>query len=234
MACKLAIGVAFILLTLLSLHKPFPVLINWMLLCLELALTYLLTVMAAGVASGWQRAADMRRLADSLAKERSVTHPGTIVAAEAAGLVSLPPAPWFDHVSANDPFGSSAVQTYLRSLGSAYAELVAILSKQSDSAAAALRYHARKQLLTTYLDAATLALNAIAFLGYGVFPITYFIPQATVTGWAPSWPGHDSAQFWGNLAGDMAWTIEAVLLLVVPVAINLALGAAPSSKAKNE
>ena len=35
----------------------------------------------------------------------------------------------------------------------------------------------------------------------------------------PFWPGHDAAQFWGNLAGDVAWTVEAAVMLVVPALI---------------
>ena len=234
MVCKLIIGNAFVFLTLSSLHKPYPVHIQWMLLCLTLALSYLLTVMAAGVSSGWQRAADMRRLADSIAKGSRVAHPASVSTVAAAGVISLPDAPWFEAVKVDDPFGTNAVRSYVSELNTAHTSFMGNLSKLSDSVVESLNYHSRKQWLTTYLDATTFTLNAIAFVGYGMFPVTYFIPEATLSTWAPAWPGHDAAQFWGNLAGDVAWTIEAALLIVVPMVINTMLGAAPTSKSKKE
>ena len=39
--------------------------------------------------------------------------------------------------------------------------------------------------------------------------------QATL----PLWPGADSAQWWGNFAGDFMWTIEPILVLTVPPVI---------------
>ena len=234
MLCKAIIGTAFVLLTLLSLHVPYPALINWMLLMLELALSYLLTVMAAGVVSGWQLAADMRRLAQSFeSRMGDKAHPAVLPLLSAAGVISMPTAPWFKSVKPNDPFGANAVQVYIKSLEAVHGDFLSSLPKQNESIASSLFYHSRKQMYMTALDATTFALNAIAFLGYGMFPITYFIPQATLTGWAPAWPGHDTAQFWGNLAGDAAWTVEAALVLTVPILVGSLLGAAPS-KVKKE
>ena len=38
----------------------------------------------------------------------------------------------------------------------------------------------------------------------------------------PMWPGHSSIQYYGNLAGDAAWTAEAAIMLVVPILIESA------------
>lgn len=71
-----------------------------------------------------------------------------------------------------------------------------------------------------------LLLNVIAFIGYGFIPITYFVPEEYVLDtklhtplglfdmrtW---WPGHDMALWAGNLAGDVAWTVEPALVLAV-------------------
>mmetsp|Transcript_11835 Transcript_11835/g.35381 ORF Transcript_11835/g.35381 Transcript_11835/m.35381 type:complete len:219 (+) Transcript_11835:1127-1783(+) len=58
-----------------------------------------------------------------------------------------------------------------------------------------------------------LALNAVAFLGYGFFPVTFFCADPSLKQWVPAWPGADAAQYWGNLAGDAAWTVESALLM---------------------
>ena len=54
--------------------------------------------------------------------------------------------------------------------------------------------------------------------------------EAALKGILPVWPGHDAAQFWGNLAGDVAWTVEAALMLVVPAMIKQAVAQKPKSE----
>ena len=41
--------------------------------------------------------------------------------------------------------------------------------------------------------------------------------EASLAAVAPFWPGHDAAMWLGNFMGDVAWTIEPLLLLLVPL-----------------
>ena len=68
---------------------------------------------------------------------------------------------------------------------------------------------------------------------YGMFPVTYFNADASLKAWVPIWPGRDAAQYWGNLAGDFAWTVEPTLLIAVPFLIERAVASAASAAKKN-
>ena len=66
------------------------------------------------------------------------------------------------------------------------------------------RFH-RDQASSVRLNEVVFLLNLVAFFGYLVFPMTYFGPfQRNAT-----------LEWTGNFAGDLAWTLEPALLLVV-------------------
>ncbi|KAH8061506.1 hypothetical protein JL722_4134 [Aureococcus anophagefferens] len=62
------------------------------------------------------------------------------------------------------------------------------------------------------LDVRVWVLNCVAFCGYAVFPLTYFGPFARD-------PFHE---WFGNFAGDLAWTVEPALVLLAASAAKTA------------
>ena len=149
---------------------------------------------------------------------------------------SLPPAPWnATDQPASDPFGVNATSAHVKAVAKLEAKCEAKLRSAGTRAevAADLRAQSTSTLYQTALDAVLTALNGLAFSGYAMFPLTYFVQEERLVQLVPGWPGHDTAQFWGNLAGDAAWTVEAALVLTVPILVGSLLGAAPS-KVKKE
>jgi hypothetical protein len=84
---------------------------------------------------------------------------------------------------------------------------------------------ARTALIQAAVDIVILLLNVVAFFGYGILPVVYFFPDALPVPllqypWPDWWIGHDNAAWWGNIAGDVAWTLEpAILLFVAPLLV---------------
>jgi len=237
MFCKMLIGGAFITLCLSSLHKPFPAVINWAVLLLEFALVYLLTVMLGGVMSGRQRAGDAKRLATALETKdfKPLQSPAAMPLLKlAAGQVqggnsgSLPETPWSSSPPATDPFGVESTKTYLQALTKHETDLRALAVKAGtrEALSAALASASQAQAYNTALDFVAMLCNSVAWCGYGVFPLTYFNTDANLKAYIPIWPGRDFAQYWGNLAGDAAWTVEPLLLIVVPSLIESAVAKA--------
>jgi len=237
MFCKMLIGGAFITLCLSSLHKPFPAVINWAVLLLEFALVYLLTVMLGGVMSGRQRAGDAKRLATALETKdfKPLQSPAAMPLLKlAAGQVqggnsgSLPETPWSSSPPATDPFGVESTKTYLQALTKHETDLRALAVKAGtrEALSAALASASQAQAYNTALDFVAMLCNSVAWCGYGMFPLTYFNTDANLKAYIPIWPGRDFAQYWGNLAGDAAWTVEPLLLIVVPSLIESAVAKA--------
>lgn len=240
MVCKLAIGTAFILLTLASVGHAYMAAINWVLLLLELALVYLLTVMAAGVAKGRQTASDLSRLSAALYEDGrgsavQLVAPAAIELIGPACGSPLPAPPFSAPLAVSDPFGIGAAAEYVKALAKvegAVRTAVRRATSERERLAAELAVKAREQYEASALDAAVLLLNFIAFCGYGMFPVTYFGPkEESLSALLPAWPGHSTAQYYGNLAGDGAWTVEAALVLIVP---RLLAATRPAPKAKAE
>ncbi|EGB10227.1 hypothetical protein AURANDRAFT_71236 [Aureococcus anophagefferens] len=100
----------------------------------------------------------------------------------------------------------------------AYAEAVcdAGLGGSGDLAAeatlAALLAFAERGKADYDLDVRVWVLNCVAFCGYAVFPLTYFGPFARD-------PFHE---WFGNFAGDLAWTVEPALVLLAASAAKTA------------
>ena len=138
----------------------------------------------------------------------------------------MPTPPWASPLPPNDPFGLTATAGYVKELAALEADCaykVKVWKKQKREAVAAeLSAASSTGYQNAVLDAVVLTLNAIAFLGYGAFPITYFTSEVGCKAVIPMWPGHSSIQYYGNLAGDAAWTAEAAIMLVVPMLIESA------------
>lgn len=64
---------------------------------------------------------------------------------------------------------------------------------------------AQRERDTCFVDGIVLGLNCIAFLGYLVFPATYFGP----------FKRDPDLEWLGNFAGDLAWTLEPALIILV-------------------
>jgi hypothetical protein len=69
------------------------------------------------------------------------------------------------------------------------------------------------------------ALNAVAWYGYLVAALTFYVDESTephLFKAAKLFLSHRDADHWGNLAGDLAWTLEPlVIILLVPLVERL-------------
>lgn len=68
------------------------------------------------------------------------------------------------------------------------------------------------------LEAVLFGLNLIAWYGYLIAALTFYIPEHSQPSWfatAKLSLSHSDADFWGNFSGDLAWTVEPLLLLFV-------------------
>lgn len=117
-----------------------------------------------------------------------------------------------------------------RYLGNAYChevlrfrrELIARLTESPAEMADCLRANAVGDNLRGSLEVVYIVLNVIAWIGYAIFPLTWFYPDSNAFAHALApycnWPGHALAEWLGNFVGDLAWTVEpALVFLVLPV-----------------
>lgn len=72
----------------------------------------------------------------------------------------------------------------------------------------------QKSLSGCRVDRAVIALNWGAFVGYFQLLVTFYSQERTVQ-WATGglWPGHGTMAKFGNMLGDVCWTIESLLIL---------------------
>jgi hypothetical protein len=98
-----------------------------------------------------------------------------------------------------------------------------------------LHVASRRSFAEATVGFVVLALNALAGYGYLMAIFAFFFPNAYATASTPSKDTiahslarsvmlnlpHSSADWWGNLLGDMAWTIEPLVCLVKPALISL-------------
>jgi len=239
--CDLTIGCAFITLFLDSLHISLGVYIQWALVCMELALLYVLTVIAAGAIEERERAAGMHRLSLALqAGEVPLDSPAILpLALNATHVVTgklpseLPTAPWKDgKLKQSDPLGTVAATEYVKELDDLQAALVKEIKANKTAVADELMVQAFRHRWQARLSWSVFVLNAIAFVGYAVFPVTFLAPsEKRLTSVIPFWPGNAAAEWIGNFAGDVAWTIEPFILLACPPLIAFTCN---SAKAKSK
>jgi hypothetical protein len=77
-------------------------------------------------------------------------------------------------------------------------------------------------------------LNTVAWYGYGMCIVVYYWPKVLQQ---PDWIrilllyfDNDDADWYGNFAGDLMWTVEPMIILSSPILINLFLRRRPSSQ----
>ena len=81
-----------------------------------------------------------------------------------------------------------------------------------------LEYLSAQMMNQGMLEAVLFVLNLIAWYGYLVAALTFYIPESSQPSWFTAAKlsfSHRDADFWGNFLGDLAWTIEPMLLLFV-------------------
>lgn len=230
--CDMIIGSAFTFLFLDSMHISMPICIQWALIAMELALLYILTVIADGAIRERTRAADMQRLALALqAGDAPLDSPAVLPLAlnathSALGTLSAEPptAPWkTTQLEVADPLGTLAVTQYITSLDNLQASLEKEIKANKAKVAQELLIQSFRHRWQARLSWAVFLLNAIAFLGYAVFPVTFLAPSEKALQYLfPFWHSNSAAEWHGNFAGDVAWTIEPFLLLLCPVLIERA------------
>mmetsp|Transcript_23806 Transcript_23806/g.74488 ORF Transcript_23806/g.74488 Transcript_23806/m.74488 type:complete len:335 (-) Transcript_23806:595-1599(-) len=66
-----------------------------------------------------------------------------------------------------------------------------------------LRNLAHRERQAVVVDSCVFVLNFVAFFGYLVFPVTYFLP----------FPRDPRVEWLGNFAGDLAWTLEPAIVI---------------------
>lgn len=209
-ACCFVCSFGFIWLVLNSMKVVYVDLINWGLIGMELALIYVLTTMVDGVLGLWKGAANAAAAAAGLEAEgegyvAGAPHAMVVLAAGALELPE-PSAPW------PGPAEGYLAEAYCAALQKWKGDVAKAAGKGRARAAAALRAQAEGDLQMGWLEALFTALNVAAFLGYGVFPVTYLVPGPTLAAlsW---WPGTDEAEWLGNFVGDFCWTVEPILVL---------------------
>ena len=185
--CSFAISHGFVWLCLNTLKHPHEDLINCGLIGMEVALLVFLVYMAIGVAKRFSNArmaaAAARRLADgSDASEffESADLPLFTVVASALG-VSAPPTPW--PAQAAEYLVSAYTKELAKYRSKALKETKTNIGKQR--AAAALLSYEYSERMHGWLDLIVMLLNLAAFVGYAIFPVTYLVPQDTVSPGGP-------------------------------------------------
>ncbi|KAG5190605.1 hypothetical protein JKP88DRAFT_271417 [Tribonema minus] len=225
-ASQLIIAEGFVALALSGLkYMLFPRLV-WSLTITEVALAYLLYVMLDEIRVARRLAAKAR----AAARLRIAAPLDTEVAELVAPRIGQ--APWAlpePPRVAPTRAGARAAATALRAWRDG------VPRPRAAGAAAAADANAQ-------LEAVLLLLNVVAFVGYATIPLTYFVPEdwanaapaplSLLVGWPLWWPGHEAASWWGNLAGDVAWSVEPALMLAAPLLIG-GVGARRRAKAKS-
>jgi len=85
---------------------------------------------------------------------------------------------------------------------------------------------ARESYLRARINLTYMLLNAIAFFGYATLPFTHYYPEGgpppsfMKNGWPVWWPGHQPLGWWGCLMGDIAWSIEPLVMLATPALVE--------------
>mmetsp|Transcript_58993 Transcript_58993/g.118447 ORF Transcript_58993/g.118447 Transcript_58993/m.118447 type:complete len:356 (+) Transcript_58993:109-1176(+) len=217
--CLFALAFGFTWLVFNSLKMVYVDLLNVGLILMEVALVFFLGVMAEGVRATWAKAKEIEALAAKIAGYGAKTTLGGTdedavkCVATVAGVLQLsaPPPPW---PASAAPY---LAKSYVEELEVWRTEVVekASTAEGKALATASLRAKATGDVLTGWLDTVLILLNAIAFLGYFVFPVTYLISEATLAAVVPWWPGNEAAEWLGNLVGDAAWTVEPALVLLL-------------------
>lgn len=146
--CQLIISIAFVFLGLSSVHVPYPIGTQWAVVSLELALLYLLGIMANGVRSEKRLAVEKGRLARALKSGEAVELDTPMVLPLALNAtractpnmsVEMPICPWTKPLPpADDPLGATAASLHLKAVEGAHTALKQLVGANKGAIAAEL------------------------------------------------------------------------------------------------
>lgn len=91
----------------------------------------------------------------------------------------------------------------------------------------------RRQRVARGVEMLIVGLNWVAFLGYTAICLTFYFPGHAFykTPFLGHYPGDDAFVWWGNFAGDAAWTVEPGIILLQALIVDALLPRAPKAKA---
>lgn len=226
----LCIGIAFFWLTCNSLHAiefigGIPALIH-ALTVMEVCLLPLLLFMWQDFREQVHKSQRIKRLALKLQKEGTVSK-GDLGLPSLEALTGWLPF-WDSGVAPYASFDAEEEAKQMQSeketlqgyLATYFADKNAKLEREAEG----LEVQSRVVYFEGYREFVYLILNSIAFYGYMVSVLMYYYPAADKH---PSWlrtmvGGYDSAtaDWHGNFSGDLAWTIEPIIILGSPMLIQ--------------
>ena len=79
-----------------------------------------------------------------------------------------------------------------------------------------MRYDLEQRRISHWIDLSTILMNWVALCGYWCIIMPHFIPSPRVYRWLPFWVGHEKMLTYGNLVGDIFWTLEPLVCLYAP------------------
>ena len=239
----IGISFIFLCMNSLHLHGPtHPKPLIDALTCMEVAFIFFLVVMWRSLLSSIQDSVRAAALATALEQEVShcydspkaihelIMNCGYSQDSVEAIHVMYPPSN-YSWIEVTDPLRfDTLIDSNLRSISTA----LTILSKKGENekevlqatihrmtATNNLRRKALEAFAQSPLDAIYFILNFIAFYGYLIGILCYYFPEDTQgQGSTPRWVhqmkfglSNDVADWWGNLIGDIAWTLEPAIIL---------------------
>ena len=239
---EIIFGIAFLFLVMNSLHivgpthpKPLIDALIWM----EIGLAYILVLMWKAYTDKGKDAKRYNKLADTIAGfAQPLTATKVCVGCMEAGYGE---GELFHALCATDdnsynPSWRAAKTTTTTATGAAPTDsevqqavtqlntLINKLTADSGEAniarrlcASALRRKAAEADLQSPLELLYFWLNFIAGYGYLLGILAYYVPEQANVWWCKALMfgmSHELADWWGNLAGDVAWTIEPFFLLI--------------------
>ena len=121
-----------------------------------------------------------------------------------------------------EPSTETLITTF-RSVSSLLDNLVEIKKKEDEDTKKSLLKNAEVTYCFAFLDLVYFLLNLIAGHGYMMGILAFYLPTNNSYLLKLSFLGfsHSDADWYGNFAGDLAWTIEPALVLLVSVISNL-------------
>lgn len=196
--------------------------INIGLLIMEVALIAFLWSMGKGAASLFAEAATKTKAANGLTEsgDAFVATASPVLVGAVAGAIGLeaPAPPW---PGPAEPYLALAYVSALEKWKTEVAKKCKTKYGR-EAAVARLEAEAEGDVAAGWLEVVLIGLNVAAFAGYFVFPMTYIFSEEQLAANVPFWPGNDYAEWFGNLLGDVCWTIEPVLVLFVKPSMDAA------------
>lgn len=80
-----------------------------------------------------------------------------------------------------------------------------------------LRYDMVQKRIQNRIDAVCIVLNAVAFCGFSCIILPFYFPnQAQFKRFFPLWTNHEQMAVAGNFVGDVMWTLDPLVALMLP------------------